>query len=41
MVDLALIYAWTEEKDRAIEQLTRAARIPGNLSYGYLKLQPI
>ncbi len=26
------------EKDRAIEQLARAARIPSNLSYGFLKL---
>jgi hypothetical protein len=40
MVNLALIHAWTGEKDRAIEQLARAARIPGNLSYGLLKLHP-
>jgi hypothetical protein len=26
MVNLALIHAWTGEKDRAIEQLARAAR---------------
>ena len=40
LVNLALIYAWTGEKDRAIEQLARAAQIPGNLSYGMLKLHP-
>jgi TolB-like protein/Tfp pilus assembly protein PilF/class 3 adenylate cyclase len=40
VVNLALIYAWTGEKDRAIEQLARAAEIPGNLSYGLLKLNP-
>jgi serine/threonine-protein kinase len=40
VVNLALIYAWTGEKDRAIEQVTRAAQIPGNLSYGLLKLHP-
>jgi hypothetical protein len=40
MVNLALIYAWTGEKDCAIEQLARAAQIPENLSYGLLKLHP-
>jgi serine/threonine-protein kinase len=40
MVNLALIYAWAGEKDRAIEQLTKVARIPSNLSYGLLKLHP-
>jgi hypothetical protein len=40
MVNLALIYAWTGEKDRALEQLAKAAQIPGNLSYGLLKLHP-
>ena len=37
---LALIYAWTGEKDLALEQLTVAARIPGYLSYGQLRLHP-
>jgi TolB-like protein/class 3 adenylate cyclase/Tfp pilus assembly protein PilF len=37
---LALIYAWTGEKDLALEQLSVAARIPGHLSYGYLRLHP-
>jgi len=36
---LAVIYAWTGEKDRAIEQLTEAAKLPGAwLSYGHLRL---
>src|SRR4029453_2852609 len=37
---LALIYAWTGEKDLALEQLAEAARIPGYLSYGQLRLLP-
>jgi TolB-like protein/class 3 adenylate cyclase/Tfp pilus assembly protein PilF len=37
---LALIYAWTGEKDLALEQLSVAARIPGHLSYGELRLHP-
>jgi TolB-like protein/Tfp pilus assembly protein PilF len=37
---LALVYAWTGEKDLALEQLSVAARLPGRLSYGYLRLQP-
>jgi serine/threonine-protein kinase len=37
---LALIYAWTGEKDLAFEQLAIAARIPGYLSYGELRLHP-
>jgi TolB-like protein len=37
---LALIYAWTGEKDLALEQLSVAARMPGHLSYGYLHLHP-
>jgi TolB-like protein/class 3 adenylate cyclase len=38
--NLALIYAWTGEKDLAFEQLAIAARIPGYLSYGQLRLHP-
>jgi TolB-like protein/Flp pilus assembly protein TadD len=38
--NLALIYAWTGEKDLAFEQLAIAARIPGHLSYGQLRLHP-
>jgi TolB-like protein/class 3 adenylate cyclase/Tfp pilus assembly protein PilF len=37
---LAVIYAWTREKDLALEQLSFAARIPGHLSYGQLRLHP-
>src|SRR3989440_3327438 len=37
---LALIYAWTGEKDLAFEQLAVAARTPGYLSYGELRLHP-
>jgi TolB-like protein/class 3 adenylate cyclase/Tfp pilus assembly protein PilF len=38
--NLALIYAWTGEKDLAFEQLSVAAKIPGFLSYGELRLHP-
>ena len=38
--NLAIIYAWTGEKDLAFEQLTIAAQIPGYLSYGQLHLHP-
>jgi TolB-like protein/Tfp pilus assembly protein PilF len=37
---LAVIYAWTGEKDRALEQLVIAARIPSDVSYGQLLLHP-
>jgi TolB-like protein/predicted Zn-dependent protease len=37
---LALIYAGTGEKDLAFEQLATAARLPGYLSYGQLRLHP-
>jgi tetratricopeptide (TPR) repeat protein len=39
--NLALIYAWTDEKDRAFEQLDKAAKLPSYLSYGQLRLYPI
>ena len=38
--NLALIYAWTGEKDLALEQLSVAAKLPGLLSYGQLRLHP-
>src|SRR5437773_7119504 len=38
--NLALIYAWTGEKDLAFEQLGAAAKLPGYLSYGGLRLHP-
>jgi tetratricopeptide (TPR) repeat protein len=37
---LALIYAWTGEKDRALQRLDEAAKLPGYLSYGELRLHP-
>lgn len=40
MINLALIYAWTGEKDRAVKTLSSLADIPSNLSYGLLKLHP-
>ena len=40
MKNLALIYAWTGEKDAAFEQLRMAAKMPGVLSYGELRLHP-
>jgi TolB-like protein/Flp pilus assembly protein TadD/tRNA A-37 threonylcarbamoyl transferase component Bud32 len=39
---LAVIYAWTGDKDRAIERLAEAAELPGSrLSYGHLRLNPM
>ena len=38
---LALIYAWTGEKGRAFKRLDEAAKLPGYLSYGQLRLHPI
>jgi tetratricopeptide (TPR) repeat protein len=37
---LAVIYAWTGEKDRAFERLDEAAKLPSYLSYGRLLLRP-
>ena len=38
---LAVIYAWTGEKDRAMERLTEAVKRPGShVSYGNLRLNP-
>ena len=37
---LAVIYAWTGEKDLAIDQIAATLRIPSTLSYGNLKLHP-
>jgi TolB-like protein/Tfp pilus assembly protein PilF len=38
---LALIYAWTGEKDRAIAQLAATLPIPSDLNYGTLRLDPL
>jgi tetratricopeptide (TPR) repeat protein len=39
-INLAQIYTWTGEKDRAIEQIAALERFPSSLSYGLLKLHP-
>jgi TolB-like protein/class 3 adenylate cyclase/Tfp pilus assembly protein PilF len=39
-INLAQIYAWTGEKDRAIEQIAAVERVPNTLSYGLLELHP-
>ena len=39
-INLAQIYVWTGEKDRAIEQIAAVKRVPNTLSYGVLKLHP-
>ncbi len=38
---LAVIYAWVGQKDLAFEQLRIASSIPGYLSYGSLRLDPL
>ena len=39
---LAMIYAWTGDKDRAMERLAEAAKLPGShVTYGYLRLHPL
>jgi hypothetical protein len=37
---LAVIYAWSGERDLALEQIKTSFRIPSTLSYGNLKLHP-
>ena len=37
---LAIIYAWTGEKDLAIKQVAATLEIPGGLHYGGLRLHP-
>src|SRR6266480_4551320 len=39
-INLAQIYSWTGEKDRAIEQIAAVEHVPNTLSYGLLKLHP-
>ena len=39
---MAVIYAWTGEKDRAIQRLAETTYLPGShISYGYLRLHPL
>ncbi|MFN2622332.1 MAG: FlgO family outer membrane protein [Chthoniobacterales bacterium] len=40
ITDLAVIYAWTGEKNLALEQLAISAQIPSGVTYGDLKLNP-
>jgi len=40
VTNLAMIYAWVGEKDRALEELARSAQAPGGVTYGELKLFP-
>ncbi len=40
ILNLAVIYAWTGEKDLALKQLAEAAQLPGSLNYGWLRLHP-
>ena len=40
-VNLAQIYAWTGEKDFAIEQLRAVQKVPNDCHYGELRLHPI
>jgi len=37
---LAKVYAWTGEKDEACKQLAIATKLPGDISYGELRLDP-
>ena len=39
---MAIIYAWTGQKDRAIERLAETTHLPGShISYGYVRLHPL
>jgi tetratricopeptide (TPR) repeat protein len=40
ILNLATIYAWTGEKDLALKQLAEAAKLPGGVNYGWLRLHP-
>ena len=40
VIDLALVYAWTGERHRALEQLEKVATIPVGTTYGDLLLNP-
>ena len=41
VANLALIYAWTGERDLAIKQLEIAAKLPNGPDYGDLVLDPV
>lgn len=40
ILNLAVIYAWTSEKDLALKELAEAAHLPSSLNYGWLRLHP-
>ncbi|MDQ2919879.1 MAG: hypothetical protein M3R10_08395, partial [Verrucomicrobiota bacterium] len=40
LVNLAKVYAWTGEKNSALDQLEVLTRIPSGITYGDLKLNP-
>ena len=40
-INLAQIYAWTGEIDRALNQIATVERAPNTLTYGLLRLQPV
>jgi len=40
VANLALVYAWTGERDRALEQLETVAKIPAGPTYGNLRFNP-
>lgn len=40
VTNLAIIYAWTGDKDSAFEQLAISAQVPAGVTYGDLKLDP-
>jgi TolB-like protein/Flp pilus assembly protein TadD/tRNA A-37 threonylcarbamoyl transferase component Bud32 len=39
--NLAIIYAWTGHKDRAVERLAEIAKLPNDIAYGHLRLNPL
>ena len=40
VTDLALVYAWTGERDRALEQLEIVVKVPAGPTYGDLRFNP-
>ena len=40
LMNLAAVYAWTDESDQAFEQLETLVKIPNGVYYGNLKLDP-
>ena len=40
IMNLAIVYGWIGDKDRAFEQLAISARLPSGVTYGSLKLDP-